>query len=1801
MATSLSAQLAQIASKSTNPLDLKAQQVAHSKSLIFDHKTAKSQDFHTIYEICHEGFRELCQLDTRFSEFDRTIFSPHSKTEDRSEMTAAQNKDLDAVLESFMALVGGRLQLTPAIKALDWLVRRFRVHEYNTAFLLLTFLPYHSLPIFLGLLNILPENLTPGFNYLVPYKKSRINPPRDAIIRAAVKNKDFFTALSNYTIQVSKQKAHYHGLLVFWSGITTQACSEMLDSARSGRRDVEKKNHEDIFMRILPVLNHGLAMKKVSELTTGCYMIIVVFGTKAALTEDVIDTLMTAVSGSWTQETVNSAMVTLAVLAEKKDEPSLPKKVVRSFLKLDKPVDLLADVATQYKTSPLVLGLIAGCLADMQKNGPGLGMGVISSVFERGLLDEAASKIALKMILGTTMDSQQNGDLSLDFQTQVSEFVQTLNISNTYRPLLQAVTAESDMDIDNLEHSLQLTIEAKPSLPSTEDIEMADVEEQEVDTFTPLLQSLAEESLASSSFLAERTGPVFERLVQALTLALDVPEKWEQVCSLPVLGKGRLAQKPQYISFFVRVFSGPYTLRLRVAALKNISASLEAADSVVDMQALVPYVIAALADPSKAIRTETAKLVETLFKIQRNAKKEDAAAIWAQDTLYTKTKKSSPAWMPTRDVQKIIDAVLVNGLEGYVQDHTYIVSTLQRALKGSNTESNEESATDLKKSLRQSFLSFLCSHVVFTPVYGVKVRLLKIVNGVDKISSMTRTKELSPLVEKWRSLSEAEVSDICAAENLFRAELEEEIVATVSAKDKDAENVLLSNVEKSTEGTRPSFISAVFARIALIWNKFGPERQVSTSRRIFDLSFSGNVAVQGDARETLRNVQLPDTILTEFLEKVTGLVATLEGHGPSPKRRRTNHNNAVSASVGSIELNEVVEKVTYILELVDSSTPDEHPGITPSLFNALAALHLLKSRIESGLGYLLSLALGSLLAIVNKSKAWPKPLFDTSAIRADLVVDCVRTTESPQVQNTALLLVSSLAIIAPEQVLHSVMPIFTFMGSSVLKKDDDYSVMVIDQTINQVVPVLVQSLRNQKRDVVAGTSDLLLSFTAAFEHIPSHRRQRLFQALVTKLGAQDFLFAVLAMLVNRHGLDKNVSSLVTTIVSTLDPQVQLVSYQKYINLVNDCLKPKPGISTVLLGIGNEGADDKYVVAETLLRSLAYFFKNPTLSSQMKAIFDSDDEEQTAVVGTLFSQILEQVLALADAARDVKPVSNACSEVLASVLGVLSLVDFLDTVEQLLQRPSADVRRKVLRLLETRLRQTPERDGASQNRVLDFIAFLVDIVKSSDDALLKHAAVACIDRIAEKYGRKDPEKVVPAAMVIASDACIGQKDNKIRVMGVLCLASVAEVLGQAVIPTLPETLKRSLGLLEISMENETVNEPLHNAVFSLLSALLVQVPYMLSSKNLDKILELSFKSAELELSEEGDGARRDTLKLIAKKVDVKDSFSAVERKWTVATTSGSVATKEALDIISLAIDKHPKSDTVKHVGTLTKLLHKAFDLRREQPSTPEDSQFEEAELDAIEGIVNSLAIKMIYKLNDTVFRPLFMDLVQWATNGLPKADTEGRLLRLTSFYKFLQTFFGTLKSIVTSYSSYILDNAIDVLKTSKPSSKESKGLWLAAVRTLTSAFEHDQDGFWQSPSHLSGVSEALISQLPQATNSSTTAAIISEIVPAIAELAVAADSPDNYKEMNTAIMKYLRPSTSAAAEGGDSPHTRLAALKVEQALTERLGEEWLALLPEMLPYISELMEDEDETVERETRKWVKSIEEVLGEKLDDMLT
>lgn len=134
MMSSLQKQLAAIAAKTSNQVDLGAERIAHSKSLLFEANVASDQDFNTIFQICYDGFAELCALDHRFIPFRSTLFSEQSIYEERLQLTAEESSELDKVIDRFLTLVGARLLLKPAIKATEWLIRRFRFVEQYVSF-----------------------------------------------------------------------------------------------------------------------------------------------------------------------------------------------------------------------------------------------------------------------------------------------------------------------------------------------------------------------------------------------------------------------------------------------------------------------------------------------------------------------------------------------------------------------------------------------------------------------------------------------------------------------------------------------------------------------------------------------------------------------------------------------------------------------------------------------------------------------------------------------------------------------------------------------------------------------------------------------------------------------------------------------------------------------------------------------------------------------------------------------------------------------------------------------------------------------------------------------------------------------------------------------------------------------------------------------------------------------------------------------------------------------------------------------------------------------------------------------------------------------------------------------------------------------------------------------------------------------------------------------------------------------------------------------------------------------------------
>ncbi|KAJ1633066.1 hypothetical protein T492DRAFT_557334, partial [Pavlovales sp. CCMP2436] len=117
-------------------------------SFLYDAREASSLSMENVYESGVNGLLELCTVDARFEPFHHTLFGLAAKTYAREVMAPSENAKLDKSVCTFLRLLGPHLLLRSAHKALEFLVRRYRVHVHNAHTLLRAFLPYHQTALF---------------------------------------------------------------------------------------------------------------------------------------------------------------------------------------------------------------------------------------------------------------------------------------------------------------------------------------------------------------------------------------------------------------------------------------------------------------------------------------------------------------------------------------------------------------------------------------------------------------------------------------------------------------------------------------------------------------------------------------------------------------------------------------------------------------------------------------------------------------------------------------------------------------------------------------------------------------------------------------------------------------------------------------------------------------------------------------------------------------------------------------------------------------------------------------------------------------------------------------------------------------------------------------------------------------------------------------------------------------------------------------------------------------------------------------------------------------------------------------------------------------------------------------------------------------------------------------------------------------------------------------------------------------------------------------------------------------------
>lgn len=155
-----------------------------------------------------------------------------------------------------------------------------------------------------------------------------------------------------------------------------------------------------------------------------------------------------------------------------------------------------------------------------------------------------------------------------------------------------------------------------------------------------------------------------------------------------------------------------------------------------------------------------------------------------------------------------------------------------------------------------------------------------------------------------------------------------------------------------------------------------------------------------------------------------------------------------------------------------------------------------------------------LTAILNSCKtSIPTNKLKTidKTIKIDLIIECVRGTQNPQTHHDALLLLSHVASLIPEQVLQNIVSLFTFIGATTARHDDTYSFQVMSKVIENVIPIVVKQQKGDDKVV-----SVLKIFSDIILDVAMHRRFIVYTKLIQTLGPDMYLWQFLAVLIESH-------------------------------------------------------------------------------------------------------------------------------------------------------------------------------------------------------------------------------------------------------------------------------------------------------------------------------------------------------------------------------------------------------------------------------------------------------------------------------------------------------------------------------------------------------------------------------------------------------------------------------------------------------------------------------------------------------------
>ncbi|XP_012428027.4 HEAT repeat-containing protein 1 [Taeniopygia guttata] len=940
------------------------------------------------------------------------------------------------------------------------------------------------------------------------------------------------------------------------------------------------------------------------------------------------------------------------------------------------------------------------------------------------------------------------------------------------------------------------------------------------------------------------------------------------------------------------------------------------------------------------------------------------------------------------------------------------------------------------------------------------------------------------------------------------------------------------------------------------------------------------------------------------------------------------------------------QRVMLILELLQHKKKLRHPqALVPVLFNLLSRCLEPRASKEENMEYTKQLILSCLLNICQKLSSdggkVPADILDKEKFNVELIVQCIRSSKMPQTHHHALLLLGAVAGMFPDKVLHNIMPIFTFMGANVLRLDDTYTFQVINKTVQMVIPALIQAedsdLSESSGSVEEVVTKIIRVFVDALPHVPEHRRLPILSQLITTVGGDKFLWVLLVLLFEQYVTKTVIVTLSTekdnvleadtefwiSICCEFNVRLQFQSMMKIIQYLTELPENKEVSSTddpetkklrtcktkpknqdgQLFNV--ESHSDKQL---RHFKFLSVSFMSQLLSSQsfVKKIVEYEEPE---VLQELEQRLLEEVLHYINTVASSvegnvdKPTAKFWRVLLSKSYDMLDKVNallptetFIPVIGGLMMNQLPSVRRKAMDLLNNKVQQRTKWQKSQILQLLELVPELIAIVKckrreeEEEQAINRQTALFSLKLLCKGFGTENPAPFVPV-LKMAIDLISSEKEEK-NVMGsaLLCIAEVTCTLKAQAIPQLPRLMPALLKTLKSKKELVSNEIYLLSAITALLKVA-ETLPHFLSPYLLECLLQVV--RLEKIVAEFGPASQMSVrvaaLKtILATRLAPRILLPAVTKCYSEVLHTRKNCLGPLMNILKEHIAGMQKEHLISHQPELTAFFMKVLDFRAEH--TEDDLE----EVGKIEAYIIDCLISMVMKLSEASFRPLFFKLFDWSKTEATLRD------RLLTFHRIADCIADKLKGLFTLFAGHLVKpfaetlNQVNISKTdeaffdSDNNTEKSCLLLQYTMDCLHKLFLFDTQKFL-SKERAETLMQPLVDQLENVLGGDEKfqERVTAHLIPCIAQFSVAMADDSLWKPLNYQILLKTRHSSSKV---------RFAALLALIEVAQKLKENYLVLLPESIPFLAELMEDECEEVEQQCQKTIQQLEVILGEPL-----